>query len=889
MRPRCSAERLLGIVFFATWLAATGADARSPKAPELTRAPELVTFVEAEYPESEFESGRDAVVGLRLLIDETGRVQEVEVVESAGAAFDEAAAEAARQFVFTPAEVDGKVSSIRILYRYAFAWESPALPPVAATLEGQVRRRGTKMPLADVEVTLAGEHLDGVATTRTDDQGRFSFQDVPPGRVSIGFSGGGITAVQTVETLEAGQRLDVAYDVSLAPLPADDDDADDLEIVVVAPAIERQVVSTVVDAEQARRVPGTSGDVVRVVESLPGVGRATAGSGALVVWGAAPQDTRIYVDGVPIPRLYHEGGLRSVIHPYFVDSVELTPGGYGAAWGRGLGGLVSVSSRTRETEGIHGRLHADILDGSAVLGGPIGKRKRLHVAAGARASYLKLWADQLVDPEVAELVPIPRYGDGQVRALWRPSSTHSLELVGLTASNRFARGVPDPDPALRTRDARRLDFYRVYARYVNDSGQGRVLTLTPFGGWTGQRQETRFGNVATSLENRAALAGVRADYAARVKDWFSIRFGVDAEVDVVTLDRVGALALPAREGDVRVFGQPPPDQIGADTWSVVQVGVAPYTEAELSFWDGRFRVVPGLRLDPYARSISRRNPPDATAPAVGAFVQDVALEPRLALVGRPHQRVELRTAVGMYRQSPAPEDLSAAFGNPFLPTARAVHTVLGGSVAITKTTSVDVTGFYTQSESIAMRSPAASPLRARALEPIGRGRSYGMQTMLRQELFRGLFGWVAYTLMRAERQDRPDGPSRLFDFDQTHVLTAVLAYALPRGFETSARFRYASGFPRTPVEGAFFDAGRNLYTPLFGTQNSIRLPGFVQLDLRAAKAFEIRGTTLEVFLEVLNVWNQRNAEEFVFSSDYQQRDVIRGFPVLPVFGLQWDF
>ncbi|MFY0534606.1 hypothetical protein [Nannocystis pusilla] len=29
--------------------------------------------------------------------------------------------------------------------------------------------------------------------------------------------------------------------------------------------------------------------------------RSAAGSGQLIVWGAAPQDTRVYVDGVPIP------------------------------------------------------------------------------------------------------------------------------------------------------------------------------------------------------------------------------------------------------------------------------------------------------------------------------------------------------------------------------------------------------------------------------------------------------------------------------------------------------------------------------------------------------------------------------------------------------------
>ena len=88
------------------------------------------------------------------------------------------------------------------------------------------------------------------------------------------------------------------------------------------------------------------------------------------------------------------------------------------------------------------------------------------------------------------------------------------------------------------------------------------------------------------------------------------------------------------------------------------------------------------------------------------------------------------------------------------------------------------------------------------------------------------------------------------------------------------------------MTGAYAYGG---YQPIFGTQNSIRIPPFVQLDLRFAKTFEIKGTTLEVFLEVLNLWNRKNAEEIVYSTDFTRRDYIRGFPIMPVLGLQWDF
>jgi hypothetical protein len=243
---------------------------------------------------------------------------------------------------------------------------------------------------------------------------------------------------------------------------------------------------------------------------------------------------------------------------------------------------------------------------------------------------------------------------------------------------------------------------------------------------------------------------------------------------------------------------------------------------------------------------------------------------------------------------PAPEDLSAAFGTPTLPVARALHALAGGGVKITRALSFELIGFFTRTQNLAVRSPAQFPLRAQALEANGSGRAYGMQILLRQELWKGLFGWIAYSFTRSERRDHseglpPDGSWRLFDFDQTHVLTVLFGYALPDGWQMSARLRYASGFPRTPIVDVYFDSTNDRYQPVLGAHNGIRLPAFVQLDARLAKVFAIRTTRLELAFEVLNVWNHRNVEEFVYSSDYSRRGAIRGFPVLPSLAVRWQF
>jgi len=188
-----------------------------------------------------------------------------------------------------------------------------------------------------------------------------------------------------------------------------------------------------------------------------------------------------------------------------------------------------------------------------------------------------------------------------------------------------------------------------------------------------------------------------------------------------------------------------------------------------------------------------------------------------------------------------------------------------------------------------MRNPDESPLVAQALLPIGKGRSYGTQFLLRQQQWAHFFGWVSYSLLRSERQDAPGLAWRLFDYDQTHVFTALGSYDLGAGFEVGARFRAATGYPRTPVTGAYYNSSTNTYEPIFGAHNSIRIPAFYSLDVRFAKRLKIARTELEIYLDVQNVTNHANPEEIVYNTTYTQRGYITGLPILPVLGARWSW
>jgi TonB family protein len=853
-------------------------------APKLTKPPKLVTFVEAPYPEAERASGKTATVTLQVAISAKGTVDEVAVTESGGAAFDAAAVQAVKQFVFSPAEIDDKPAPVKILYRYTFTIKVEA--PVTAVFDGVVRARTSQRPMPRVAL-----QVDGGPRAVTDDAGHFHVEGVPPGKHAVTLSGEKLSALHTEETFEAGKRLDATYEIedqeATPGAPADDES----EIVVTAPPLKKQVLSTEVPADQGRKVAGAAGDVLKVVENLPGVARSTVGSGALVVWGASPQDTRVYIDGVRVPRLYHDGGLRSEIHTDLVQSVELAPGGYGAAYGGGLGGLVTVQLRPLDEAGFHGSVAADVFDAAATVRASIGDD--VHVAIAARKSWLDLIFPLVTSRNVGALFPIPRYADGQARLAYRVDTRTTVEVGGMISSDSTQRTAPllDPgnalDPNQVDTETTSLFWTRVYAHYRHDTEGGGAVTITPSFGTERSSLSSLFGGIPADLTVGSTVFGLRASWRGKPLPNLGVSVGLDAEAVDSKVHRSGSVTSPPREGDVFVFGEAPSDQINTDDYRVVTVSAAPFVEADWALAEGRVHVLPGFRFDPYAISGSRSTPVSGDAPSIGFLTGGPLFEPRLAATFDASPRVRFKAAYGRYHELPQPEDLSAVFGNPLLSASRADHFLAGGRFDLGAQISVETTAFYTTSTDLAARSASPSPALAQALEQTGSGRSYGAQVLVRKDLSAHVFGWLSYSIIRSERQDAPGDRWRLFDFDQTHVLTALASYAIGGGFEAGARFRYATGFPRTPVTGAYFDVRTDTWQPMFGVQNTIRIPPFASLDLRVSKLFKIGKTELEVYLEAQNATNRQNPEEIVYTYNYAKPGYITGLPILPSLGARF--
>jgi outer membrane receptor protein involved in Fe transport len=109
-------------------------------APAVLTPPRLVQPVEPRLP-ADASVPPGAFVVLELLVDEHGAVTDVVPVEGNDAALQPAVAEAAKRFVFVPAQRDGRAIPARIRYRYD-------LPPPSATPNVPVPVPDPSPPLA---------------------------------------------------------------------------------------------------------------------------------------------------------------------------------------------------------------------------------------------------------------------------------------------------------------------------------------------------------------------------------------------------------------------------------------------------------------------------------------------------------------------------------------------------------------------------------------------------------------------------------------------------------------------------------------------------------------------------------------------------------------------
>lgn len=643
----------------------------------------------------------------------------------------------------------------------------------------------------------------------------------------------------------------------------------------------------VIEPEIARTLPGSQGDALKAVQNLPGLARASFGGSALIVRGAAPEDTRVFLDGQQIPQLYHFGGLTSVVATEMLQSIDFLPGGFGVRYGRALSGVVDVETRPAAGDEWSGILDADIYDTSVFAEGPLGyavgdagpamtsgtageivasaetpapSGRYGRVLAAGRRSYIDFILPQVVPQDVLTLTVAPRYYDYQLRYdapdLEDGTKTHVLAYGSDDAFTFILKDPPDEAVEFRGQFLFRTLFHQAQAGITKPLANGWLLSATPaFAHQQFLVQVASLAGIDATLQRGSARVEARGNAGEKLR----LLLGTEAEVN---------------QARYKLFFDAGGEGFSLDETARYEFGAGSvYAQAEIL--RGPLTIVPGIRMDAYW--------------PVGA----VSFDPRVAVRYEPSKAWFAKAYAGLYHQPPAFQEWDVNVGNPDLRPPYAIQSGIGGGRSLGEHTRIEGELFHKWLGDLVVDVPGDPGDPGAAIDETsneGIGRAYGAEVLLKRELTEKLYGWIAYTLSKSELADPYErGGWRPFEYDQTHILTALAGYRLPRGWELGVRMRYATGNPTTFNEGGIYDVDGDEYIPLPGDALADRIPPFHQLDVRVDKRWDFKRWNLGLYLDVQNVYLQENPESVGYNFDYEERYYVTGLPILPSIGVRGEF
>ena len=730
-----------------------------------------------------------------------------------------------------------------------------------STITGTLFERGTKMPLPSVNVFVLPQKLKAV----TDQDGKFTVENVPDGPFNWVVNLAGYKKLDKKDIAagaEAGKPRQLFLEKSSYQV---------YETTIYGKAKNRDDSARTLNSAEFMTVPGARGDPIKAVQNLPGVARANGFSSQVVIEGSAPQDTRYWIDGHEVPIIFHFGGLTSVLIPESIDRVEYLAAGYGPEYGRALGGQVGAWTRSPKKNRLQGFGFVDIFNTGFLLEGPVGENSSFMISA--RQSYIgPVLRKALKNNPNFNLTVAPQFSDTTAMFETELTPRDHFKIVGIGSRDQLQFLFTQPvkqDPSIRGNFDNITAFYRLIPQLTHKHSETTTSRYSlGFG-----RDWQRFDAGADYFYLSSYVVSSRIELEQQLNDFWKAYVGADNRYSWTGVDlripsyyNAGGVGNPLSTGALQsahVYKRV--DQLGFYLRNVLHQPSSPWT------------FLPGARVDYYSDT-------GETLPV-----------PRLGIRYDFDPFLNIRAAGGMYTQRPQDQQTDTTFGNPDVKSSRATHVALTAEKDFREGASDGFTlsggPFYKYLYNLVVPS-TAQVVRNGATVPVnfantGSGRVLGTEALVKMN-FKPWTGWLSYTLSRSTRSDQ-NGSDYLFQYDQTHALTAIASVDLPRNWKISGRFRYTTGNPVTPVTSGTFDADGDVYIANRGPFYSDRLGAFYQLDLRFDKKWIYDKWILSFYLDIQNVTNRQNPEVIRYAYDYQSSTTVNDLPILPTFGIKGEF
>ena len=631
-----------------------------------------------------------------------------------------------------------------------------------------------------------------------------------------------------------------------------------------------------IEAADLELLPDIGDDPLRAVSRLPGTaaGDFTAKANFR---GGEVDETLVRFDGLRLFNPFHFKDFQSIfstIDPGIIRGIEVYTGAFPATFGDRMSGVINIESLPGSNApqrefmlsffNTSGRVADSFDDG------------RGQWLLSARRSNLDVLFDVL-DEDRGQ----PKYTDAYARLGYQ--FTDAVALTGSLLRFHDDLDLHDSDREEQAVADYRDEYYWLRLDYEpGPELQGSVMaarseltserfgTLEQPGIATGELEDRRSFTV-DSLQTDWLLARsekLALAFGAELRE-FEGRYDYDDEVEFALLFLTpGAPDQPSRTRSLSA--SPSGHQFGA------------YATVRLQAW-------PGLTAD-----LGLRWDQETLSPSGGE-----RLGPRMGLLQTFGERTKVRAGWGRYFQSQAINELQISDGvAQFLPPQRADHWDGSIEYAFDNGIGVRIEAYWKEYDDLRPRYenllnsfvllPELKPDRIRVAPVTASAR--GVEFTVSRRSGRPLDWWFTYTWssVRDEFMDVEIDRS----WDQTNAVGAGLAWRSDR-WDFSVAGTYRTGWPTTAFELATTDPIPLVST---GPRNAERLGNYRSIDARIARKFQLeRAGELTVFLEVTNLFNERNAccIEYEFNDEDAplglEVETTNYLPAFPSLGVIWRF
>lgn len=721
------------------------------------------------------------------------------------------------------------------------------------TIKGRVYEAANNEPIPFATVVIQNTSTGST----TDIDGNFEIKELKPELYNIevsyvGFKSKVIYEVQVTNNKPV--ELDIALEENTTELK---------EVTVKASPFSKTQESPVslrnIGVSEIERNPGGNRDISKVIQSLPGVATTVSFRNDIIIRGGAPNENRFYLDGIEVPNINHfatqgaSGGPVGMINVNFIREVDFYSGAFPADRGNALSSVFEFKQKDPRTDRIGGNITIGATDFGLTVEGPITKKNTFMFSA--RRSYLQFLFKAL------ELPFLPIYNDFQLKNKIEFNDKNQLTIIGLAAIDDFelnldANETEEQRYILNTLPENTQWNYTIGANYTHfrKAGYSNVVVSRNH---LNNRAFKYLGNDYSSEANKILdYRSQEIENKLRIEDnirnnGWRINYGVNYEYATYLNSTFNVITLPSGEN----FSVNSNSELNFNKYGA-------FGQVSKGFVSNLLTLSFGFRVDGMDYNSVTSNPIDQFSPRFSASYM-------------LSERLSLNANVGRYYQAPAYTVLGYRDN-----TGRLVnrdnkvgyitsdHAVAGIEYNNGTNAKFSVEGFYKiydnypfllrDSISLANLGGDFGVIGNEPAVSTSEGRSYGMEFLAQQKLYKGFYGIVAYTLVRSEFKDR-NGDYAPSAWDNQHIVSLTGGKKFKRNWELGAKWRFSAGTPYTPIDIALSSHKEVWDLNGFGLLdysqlNSERLPVVHQLDLRIDKKYFFKKWSLNLYFDIQNAY-----------------------------------